>query len=292
MTSLRRAPARDYVNETFDSTRWQAFAPRNGDILVNTPPKAGTTWTQNILALLLTGDPDVAPDLSMQSPWIDIVFRPLDEVLARIEAQQHRRHVKSHTPFDGLPIWSGMRYLAVYRHPLDIHFSFRRHNANMAADIPEKRLCPEDGEAAFRLFAAGDHEYAASLLSIAQHYISARALDGDPSILRLHYADMTRDLPGAMARIAAHIGVTHSPDVMERLVAAATFDNMKANADRFSPSAGQGFWKSDAGFFDSATSNKWEGRLTEAQIATYQARLADLVPDPDMRAWLEWGDRP
>ncbi|PWJ18293.1 sulfotransferase domain-containing protein [Jannaschia seohaensis] len=289
MPRLLRAPARDYVNDTWDSARWQAFTPRADDIVVNTPPKSGTTWTQGILALLLSGDPGVNADPSMRSPWIDIAVRPVEDVMARLEAQDHRRHVKSHTPFDGIPIWEGMRYVAVYRHPLDVHFSYRKHNANMVFDLPEKRFTPENGEEAFRLFVDGDHEFAASLLSIAQHYLSVRALDDDPAVLRLHYADMTRDLPGAMARIADHIGVAHPPEVMDRLVEAATFDSMKANADRFTPSAGQGFWKEDAGFFDSATSRKWEGRLSAGQIARYEARLRELVPDPEARAWLEWG---
>ena len=63
---------------------------------------------------------------------------------------------------------------------------------------------------------------------------------------------------------------------------------MKANADRFTPSAGQGFWNSDAGFFDSASSNKWEGRLTEADLAAYGA-VMDGALSPEDRRWLEWG---
>ncbi|MEM7488449.1 MAG: sulfotransferase domain-containing protein [Pseudomonadota bacterium] len=286
--SLSRPPSRIYREGIVDSTRWRAFAPRDGDILVNTPPKSGTTWTQTILALLISGDPDVVPDLSMQSPWIEIHFRPLEEVMARLEQQTRRRHVKSHTPFDGIPLWDGLRYIAVYRHPLDVHFSYRRHVANMHPDI-HGQYYPEDGEECFRIFLEGEHEDAASLRSIVEHYRQSLALEPREDLLRLHYADMVRDLLAATARIAAHVGIEHPPDRMAALVEAARFDNMKANADRFAPSAGQGFWKDDAAFFDSGTSNKWEGWLDAAQLAAYDAHMDALLPDPAARVWLEWG---
>ena len=43
-------------------------------------------------------------------------------------------------------------------------------------------------------------------------------------------------------------------------------------------------------FFASGSSNKWEGRLTDEDMAAYAARIAGLLP-PDDIAWLQWGDR-
>jgi len=281
---------RAYIGNISDSTRWNDFQPRVGDIVVNTPPKAGTTWTQSILALLISGDPLVDAQTAMKSPWIDIHVREIAEVIARLEAQDHRRHVKSHTPFDGLPIWSELRYIAVYRHPIDIHFSYRSHVRNMNRDI-EGALMPEDLAESFAIFVEGDHDDAASLWSIINHYRNTLALEPRENLIRLHYADMTRDLDGAVARIAEHVGISHPPELMAQLVDAARFDSMKANAHRFTPSAGQNFWQKDAGFFDSATSNKWEGKLSEAQLAAYDARISSLLGDSE-RLWLEWGTGP
>jgi len=82
-------------------------------------------------------------------------------------------------------------------------------------------------------------------------------------VARLHYADLKRDLRGGIERIAGHIGVQHSRERLDRLAVAASFANMKANAERFALATDKPFWKSDAGFFDSGTSNKWEGTLAE-----------------------------
>ena len=275
-----------YSSTMSDSTRWSAFEPRQGDIVVNTPPKSGTTWTQAILAMLIAGDPEVDAQTSMKSPWIDINVRPLEDVMARLEAQEHRRQVKSHTPFDGLPYWNELRYIAVYRHPIDVHFSFRKHVRNMKRDVSGD-LFPDDPSESFRIFVEGDH-YEASLKGIVTHYKETLARQSRENLLLLHYADMLRDLDAAVNRIAAHVDLSYDPALMSAIVNAATFDSMKANSHRFTPSAGQGLWNQDSGFFDSGTSNKWEGQLTVDDLKAYEEVISDLL-SPDERAWLEWG---
>jgi aryl sulfotransferase len=77
---------------------------------------------------------------------------------------------------------------------------------------------------------------------------------------------------------------------MASLVEAATFGSMKANADRFVPASGKGIWHRDDAFFDSASSNKWKGRLSEADLTAYDKTISREL-SPDERAWLEWGSR-
>lgn len=279
-------PLRHYVDFIADSSRWASVVARSGDIIVSTPPKSGTTWTQSILALLIAGDPNVNADVSMKSPWIDMTFRPIEEVMERIEAQTIRRHFKSHSPLDCLPFWKGVRYITVYRHPVDVHFSFQAHNANVKADIGGQDKNGTVQEVFHRfLTAQEDH---VCLSSVVDHYKSSLARDGNENCLRLHYKDMLRDLPKTFEQISDHTGLSRSSSLMDQLIKAAQFENMRANADRFTPSAGQGFWKSDASFFDSGTSNKWEGKLTKDDLAAYNAEIHKML-SPEERRWLEWG---
>src|SRR5207249_1477157 len=44
-----------YRNIVIDNTRWDGFAFREGDIIISTPAKCGTTWTQTICALSIFG---------------------------------------------------------------------------------------------------------------------------------------------------------------------------------------------------------------------------------------------
>jgi len=277
---------RIYTDSVSDSSRWDAFVPRVGDIVVSTPPKSGTTWTQGILAMLIAGDPEVDAQTAMKSPWIDFTMRELREVMARLEAQEHRRQVKTHTPFDGIPFWPQIRYVTVYRHPIDVHFSYRKHRANVTSDV-RQALMPEDPSDSFREFLADVDDR--GLGPILEHYLCTLAREPCENLIRLHYADMLRDLPGAVTSVAAHVGIALPPEAMAAVTKAATFASMKANAGRFTPLAGQGFWKADAGFFDSATSRKWEGVLTDDDLAAYDARMNAMLTAQE-RAWLEWGD--
>ncbi|PWL34902.1 MAG: hypothetical protein DCO97_11695, partial [Marivita sp. XM-24bin2] len=120
-----------YLGPLTDSRRWDMVTIRSDDVIVVTPPKSGTTWMQTIVALLLSGDPDIEPELSVKMPWVDIRIREMAEVAARLEAMPHRRSMKSHTPLDGLPLHDKAQYICVFRHPLDAHFSFRSHVRNI-----------------------------------------------------------------------------------------------------------------------------------------------------------------
>ncbi len=276
-----------------DSQRWAFYQPRVDDVVVTTPPKSGTTWIQAILALLLSGDPLVAAHPSTNAPWFDNRFNDPDELCARLEAQTGRRHTKTHTPMNGIPVWDELRYISVYRHPIDVHFSARKHVANYRPEIAEKlgisdEIFPKDPQDSFRRFIEHEDLDHGSLKTIVNHYLRGLELEPRENLLRLHYADMKRDLTSRFRNVAEHIGVSHPPDIMARLVDAATFGNMKANADRFALAAGREFWRSDAAFFDSATSNKWEGVLTDDDLVAYDTAIADLL-EPDQRTWLEWG---
>src|ERR1700722_5005363 len=122
-----QAPTREYRTPTMDRGRWADYAPRPDDIIVATYPKCGTTWTQRIVNLLIFQSPEPR-QFSAASPWIDATFfGPIEADLALIEAQEHRRYVKSHMPLDAIPVYEGVKVIHTARDGRDACLSMHNH---------------------------------------------------------------------------------------------------------------------------------------------------------------------
>src|SRR4051794_36859213 len=120
-----------YRNLVMDSARWDGFKFRADDIVISTPAKCGTTWTQMVCALIIFQDPALPAPLTELSPWVDVQTRKIDDVFAALEAQQHRRFIKTHTPFDGIPHDDRVTYVCVGRDPRDVGISWDNHLNNL-----------------------------------------------------------------------------------------------------------------------------------------------------------------
>ena len=59
-----------YVNDEEDSARWTGFPFRDGDIVISTRSKTGTTWVQMICALLVFQTPELPEPVARLSPGL------------------------------------------------------------------------------------------------------------------------------------------------------------------------------------------------------------------------------
>ncbi len=274
--------------------RWEGFAHRPGDIVVSTRSKCGTTWMQMVCALLVHGSPLPAP-LAEISPWLDWSVEPLPVVRARLDAQDHRRIIKTHTPLAGLPLDPTVTYVVVGRHPLDVAVSYFHHLANIdhvrwaelsGGDVhqtPEHTL-PElldlwiDGR-------SDPFEGALDSLPGNVHHIAdAWARRGEVDVVLVHYDELQADLEGTMRRLAGHLGIEVAEDRWPDLAAAATFDRMRADPSHAVPDR-LGVLRDHAAFFRSGRTGEGVAACTPGQLARYHRRMAELA-DPDVLAWL------
>lgn len=308
MSEARRV---HYKTMIFDSARWDGFEHRPGDIVICTPPKCGTTWTQRICALLVFQTPDLEKPLTRVSPWLDMVTRPHADVLADLEAQTHRRFLKTHTPFDGLPYDERVTYLCVARDPRDVALSWDNHVANtdfvalLSArgasvgndDIAEKLAAgpppvPESERERFWAFVTDPTpptEVAGSLRAVLHHLATFWAVRDHANVVLLHYDDLKADLEGQMRALAARLGTAVPEDRWPTLVQAATFEEMRRNADRFAPAVTESLWRDNRNFFRRGTSGQWRPLFEDGDRGRYDARVQELAPDPSFVAWVHGG---
>jgi aryl sulfotransferase len=286
------APHR-YRSPDEDSGRWAGFPFRAGDIVVSTRSKHGTTWVQMICALLVLGDPALPAPLAELSPWLDWLGEPRDAVVARLDAQRHRRVVKTHTPLDGVPLDERATYVVAARHPLDAAVSLYHQADNLDRDRirrltgagpPPPR--PPAAEWLRRWIAADPdpREQLDSLPGALWHLSDAWSRRDAPNVVLVHYDDLLADLGAEMARLAGRLGVDIPTRRWPALVAAAGFDAMRARAAETAPDAG-GVLIDRARFFRRGTSGAGAELLAAADLDRYRDRVAALAP-PDLAGWL------
>ncbi len=296
-----------YRSGLTDSSRWERFPFRAGDIVISTPPKCGTTWTQMICALLIFQNAELPAALTTLSPWLDMRLRPLDDVLRIYGAQTHRRFIKTHTPLDGLPSVEGVSYVAVGRDPLDAAVSLDHHHANMDRDVlksllaqvpgsetpaePSAAAQPEDQRGRVLQWIRDERpaaEYLGSLRGMVWHLRGAWERRNDPAVILVHHRDLSRDLEGQMRHLAERLGIGVAEERWPALVQAATFDRMRARAAELVPDERLGLFTDVRSFFRSGASGQWATILTEDDLHGYDELLRSLAP-PELTAWLRGG---
>ncbi len=301
-----QSPCTRYRSIIADSARWDGFVFRPGDVVISTPPKCGTTWTQMLCALLIFDGPVFPAPLEQVSPWLDMSIRPLAEVTAALTAQTHRRFIKTHTPLDGLPLHPDVTYLVVGRDPRDVAISIEHHTANLdfarflelraaavgnedLAELPPRPAPSEDPVERFRTFVVEETQISPpTLASVLHHLDTGWQRRRDANVALFHYADLTADLAGELLRLAGILGIPCSAERARELAPEASLARMRERGADVAPNASQEAWKDVYAFFRSGSSGEWRERLPAVDLATYEARVAALV-GPDLAAWAHGG---
>jgi aryl sulfotransferase len=293
-----RAATRIYRTWAIDSRYWDGFVPRADDIVIATYPKCGTTWTQRIVGLLIFQDPAPVPLMDI-SAWIDRRFgSPLEQRLATLAAQTHRRFLKSHLPADGLPLHDGVRYIHVARDGRDACLSWCNHIASYtprmleqldAAGLadetiarPYPRMPADPADFFHRWITEGTAPGDTDGLPIVPFFGFHRSWwdeRGRDNVLMVHYADLRADLGGEMRRIAAFLGIQVPEDLWPRLVEAAGFDAMRRVGDTLLGETGAIFRGGGATFFHRGETGRWRGVFRPDDLALYAEKSAKLPPD-------------
>jgi aryl sulfotransferase len=231
---------REHRGLVFDNRRWQAFAPRPGDIFVCTPPKCGTTWMQAIVAALLFADTPPGPVWEI-APWIDARFEPIEDVIGRLDAQTHRRSIKTHTPANGIPWYPSASYIVVGRDGRDAIMSLLNHTRSLqpalmlelavsadadGIDLSDVRPPPVDDV----------HEFFTWFLDENplwfEHVASFWPHRDEPNVLFVHYSDMQADLDAQMRRVAAFLDIEIDEQRWADQVGQCTFESRRGVAPR------------------------------------------------------------
>jgi aryl sulfotransferase len=288
------AKTRDIHNHHIDSTLWNDFPFRAGDIIIGTYGKAGTTWTQQIVAQLVFGG-DGMIKVHEISPWWDLRIVP-PEVRAGVLQQPHRRIIKTHLPADALVTSPLAKYIYIARDGRDVIRSMYNHHSSFRPDVYDLFNGPglvgdplplpdPDIRSYFRTWLEKDGY---PFWSFWENTASWWALRDHPNVKLIHFNDLKADLEGGMRAIAAFLDIELAENRWPAAVRHCTFEYMKANAERYAPMGGE-IWNGGAEtFINKGTNGRWCDVLTAEECHSYEEKAVEML-GPECARWLAGG---
>ncbi|CAG9464567.1 unnamed protein product [Pedinophyceae sp. YPF-701] len=263
---------RVYKSHHFDSTIWDEFVPSEGDVVITTSYKAGTTWTQRCVQVILAaaGKASEEDSLDEVSPWVDLRFPARAQKVEMLRSLTTPRYLKSHLPADGIPVYDGVKYILVCRDGPDVFFSWLNHwrHFNDAAydmlnseglegppyprfDVTFEELGGERGLFERWITRGWDQQPwevdGWPCWSATHHLRTWWPLRHRDNVLFLHFNNLKADLEGSMRKVARFLGVSDAipEDAWPGLAAKCTFDAMKRDAEKYAPAQGA-LWEPSA----------------------------------------------
>jgi aryl sulfotransferase len=301
-----------YQNHHMDSTRWDAYSPRNDDIVISTSIKSGTTWVQSIVRELIvhgldghaSGLPERIPLQDRASSfWLEANFnREIGTLYEKLEAQEHRRFIKTHLPLDGLPFYPQVKYLVIGRDARDVFMSLWNHYANYSDDFYKKineapdligepcPRCPEDIHAFWQSWISQgwfDWEQEGypfwGNMHHAQTWWNYRHLG---NIQFFHYADMLANPTGEIKRIAEFLDIDVSDEVISTIVQETSLSAMRQRSLQAGSSTI--FQEGAKTFFFKGTNGRWRDVLSNDELTLYETTKSQVL-SLECARWLEQG---
>jgi len=216
------------------------FPVKEDDIWIVTFPKVGTTWTQEMVWMLVN-DVDMekgSVPLMVRSPFLEfggmtgstsivpeggLTLLPTDPIEQAIKLPG-RRVLKSHLPMEFLPpnLTKRCKVIYVARNPKDTCVSYFKHMQDMPGHgfVGEFSEFAENFKDGLQMF--GDYWH---------HILSGWRVREEPNVKFLWYEDMKADQRKIIEELCVFLKHPLTAEQLDTLVEHLKFDNMKANVN-------------------------------------------------------------
>ena len=197
------------------------FVIKNDDVFVVTYPRSGTTWTEQMVHLLLNQGVQGEQRITDAVPWLEALPHRPNGMIAFLETMPQRRRFTSHLPYSLMPHLNNTTAKIVYvaRNPKDVAISTYFHN--------QSKLSYEGTwEEHFQEFLNGDVGFGPYFDHILPWW---QASQKDKNILFMKYENMKHDHAGSVAKLASFLDIQADTQLIETVVLLSSFQSMTSN---------------------------------------------------------------
>ncbi|GFQ81587.1 sulfotransferase 1C4 [Trichonephila clavata] len=197
------------------------YKPQPGDVFIDTYPKCGTTWMQNVALYVFRKGKELEDptEFFRAAPFIDMLG------MEGINSMPRPGAFKTHLPYSHLPYSPEAKYIFVARNPKDCCVSFFHH----ARNHPGFGYWDGEFDDFFELFMAGElgyNDYFDHLLDWYPHR-------NNPNVFYTRFEDMKKDMTSVVLKLSKFLGQEYT-DVIEKdnsvlnnILQYSAFDYMK-----------------------------------------------------------------
>ena len=198
------------------------------DIFVCAYAKCGTTWTQNIVWLIVHNGEPIPPEKNLEDciPMLEFVGSEFAEA---IDNSQFPRIIKTHFPYQETPQNKDAKYIYITRNPKDALVSYYYHLKGF--DFPDLKF-----DRFYDLFI----ESKVAFNGYFENVSSWCEQRHQPNILFLLYEDLKRDLRGNVLKIAGFLGKNYKKklkandgEILQKILEESSFKAMKKESEKW-----------------------------------------------------------
>ncbi|XP_069840611.1 sulfotransferase 1A1-like [Dendropsophus ebraccatus] len=265
------------------SKNWEnvkRFQAEEGDLVIDTYPKSGTTWISQIVDLILHHGDLKKPHsktIFERVPFLEFAVPDMPTGTELLNARKSPGLIKSHLPVHLLPntFWEkNCKVIYVARNPKDVLVSYY-HFYHMAVVHPE----PGTFEEFLQKFIEGKVSYGLW----ADHVKGWWKMRHQRDVLYLFYEDMLEDPKREIRKVMKFLGKDLSDDIMEKIHQCTTFKAMKEDyLVNYSTIPTSVMDNTISPFMRKGTCGDWKNYFTVAQNEIFDDYYKREMSDTDL----------
>ncbi|XP_071975657.1 sulfotransferase 1 family member D1-like [Engystomops pustulosus] len=258
----------------------KCFEAREGDLLIDTYPKSGTTWVSEIVDLILhNGDTKKTQRGAIfeRVPFVEFAVPGMPTGTEILNTMKPPRVIKSHLPVHLVPnsFWEKKcKVIYVARNPKDVLVSYY-HFCRFTLILPD----PGTFEEFLQNFIEGNVSYG----PWSDHVKDWWKLRHQRDLLYLFYEDMLEDPKREIRKVMKFLGKDLPEDVLEKINKCTSFKAMKENdMANYSTIPSHVMDFSISPFMRKGTRGDWKSHLTVAQNEVFDEYYKKEMSDTDL----------